>query len=410
MKEKTFKLLIGLLYAAVIAIISVLFFTNDFGVVDLRKTSVIIGVGIDIEDDELLLTAQVAVPQPAENGENTKFSTVTGKGQTVACAMNDVNIKTGFFPKLVFCKLVLLGESCFTRDTNTLLNYFFDNEYTGLTPKIAACSGKAGDMLSLELPFGDSPIDFIERILSEEAQKSGNVSTTDLNQFGQGYFKKSTAAYMPFIEFAEEEDGNADGGQQGSEGGQQGPSEGGGSGQSSSSEGGGGGGKKVEFMCNRTAVFTSGVCKGILDEQTAFAFNLLNSKIRHAYTECGSDDERTVLGLRNCKGDIDLKIEKGVPTLTLSFKATAKLMDDGSDKRGKKETDEGTPKEALKKGEKTIKEQMQQLFKDCKEWQCDVLGAKDLLFKKNYKYYDTFKDILYDKLEVKYDVKLKSVS
>ncbi len=410
MKEKTFKRLIGILYAAVIIFLSVLFFTNDFGIVDLRKTSVIIGVGIDIDGDDLVLTAQLAVPQPAENGENTKFSTITGKGKTVACAINDVNVKTGFYPKLVFCKLVLLGESCFTRDTNTLLNYFFDNEYTGLTPKIAACSGKAGDMLSLKLPFGDSTTDFIERILSEEAQRSGNVSTADLNEFGQAYFTKSQAAYMPFIEFADEEEGNESGNGQ-SGGGQSGGQSGGG--DPSASEGGGSGGgegENIEFMCNRTAVFSDGVCKGILDEEEAFAFNLLNSKVRHAYTECGSGDERSVLGLRNCKGDIDLKVEKGIPTLTMSFKAIAKVMDDAKDQTSKKNADSRTPEEALKKGEKTITEQMQKLFKYCKEWQCDILGAKDLLYKKNYKYYDTFKDILYDKLEVKYEVKLKSIS
>lgn len=407
MKEKTFMRLLGIFYAAIIIFLSVLFFTNDFGILDLRKTSVIIGVGIDIDGDDLVLTAQLAVPQPAENGENTKFTTITGKGKTVACAINDVNVKTGFYPKLVFCKLVLLGESCFTRDTNTLLNYFFDNEYTGLTPKIAACTGKAGDMLSLDLPFGDSTTDFIERILSEEAQRSGNVSTTDLNEFGQRFFKKSQAAYMPFIEFADEEDGNngsqSGGGQPGGGGSDPSASEGGGS-------GGGQGGSNIEFMCNRTAVFSEGVCKGILEKDEAFAFNLLNSQIRHAYTECGSGDERSVLGLRNCKGGIDLKVDKGVPTLTLSFKATAKVMDDAHDQTSKRQSDSRTPEEALKKGEKTITEQMQKLFKDCKEWQCDILGAKDLLFKKHYKYFETFKDILYDKLEVKYEVKLKSVS
>lgn len=406
MSEKIFKRLIGLIYAAIIIFLSALFFTNDFGIVDLRKTSVVIGVGIDIEEDDLVLTAQLAVSQPAENGENTQFTTVTGKGKTVACAINDVNVKTGFYPKLVFCKLVLLGDSCFTRDTNTLLNYFFDNEYTGLTPKIAACKGKAGDMLSLKLPFGDSSTDFIERILSEEAQRSGNVSTTDLNKFGQQYFTKSQAAYMPFIEIVQKEESEGSG--QGSEWGQDsGGGQGSGGGQSQQS-GGGGEDENIEFLCNRTAVFSAGVCKGVLDIKSAFAFNLLNSKVRHAYTECGSDDERNVLGLRNCKGDIDLKIDKGVPTLTLSFKATAKLMDDAQDETGKKHAESHTPDDALKKGEKTITEQLQQLYKDCKDWKCDILGAKDLLFRKNYKYFETFKDILYDKIEVKYEVKLKS--
>ncbi|MDE6849938.1 MAG: hypothetical protein K2J54_01295 [Clostridia bacterium] len=101
MKRPRLKRSLTILYLLVFAVLAFLFFTNDFGLLDLRKTSVVIGVGLDIEEDEVVLTAQLAVPQPAENGENTKFNVVTGEGATVAAALNEVNVKTGFYPKLV---------------------------------------------------------------------------------------------------------------------------------------------------------------------------------------------------------------------------------------------------------------------------------------------------------------------
>ncbi|MDE7257327.1 MAG: hypothetical protein K2N50_05170, partial [Clostridia bacterium] len=133
MKRPRLKRSLTILYLLVFAVLAFLFFTNDFGLLDLRKTSVVIGVGLDIEEDEVVLTAQLAVPQPAENGENTKFNVVTGEGATVAAALNEVNVKTGFYPKLVFCKLIILGESCFGENITKLLEYFYRNEYTGLT-------------------------------------------------------------------------------------------------------------------------------------------------------------------------------------------------------------------------------------------------------------------------------------
>ncbi len=414
MKRFNFKKLIGYFYALTVLLLSALFFTNDFGLVDLRKSSVVIGVGLDVENDEIKLTAQLAVPQPAENGENTKFASVTGSGKTVACALNEVNGKTGFYPKLVFCKLIVLGESCFGRDVNTLLNYFFDNEYTGLTPMIAACSGTANKLLSLQLPLGDSTTDFIDRLLSEEAKKSGNVSSVNLNLFGQGYFTESGTAYMPYIEsdvLSEEEEQGGQGGQEqsgGGQGGQSGQEQQGGSGGGSSSGGEKQGGlEATEFVCAKTATFTKGRFSGLLDKEQAFALNLIKYDISHAYTECGTDEERTVLGMRNCKGESELIIENGAPVLKLSFSASAKLLDDENDVEGKSVFSR-TPEEVLRSGERTIAKQFSSLFDFSKQNGCDVLGVKDMLYKYHYKYYGVLKDVLYDRLSLVCDVKLKA--
>lgn len=412
MKESRLKRLTGLLFAVILILISVLFFSNDFGILDLRKSSVVIGVGIDKEGEELKLTCQVAVPQPAENGENTQFTAVTGTGKTVACCLNEVNIKTGFYPKLVFCKLILLGESCLTEDVNTMLTYFYSNEYTGLTLNIAACKGSAGEMMSMSLPHGDSITDFLERLLSDEAQKSGNVAAVTLNEFGQGYYNKGATNYMPYIEIEgqSEESGGGSGGSGGSGGGQQGGSSGGssGGGQQGGSSGGSEGGEQTEFLCNKTAMFTDGYFKGILNEDATFGLCLIKNSIRHTYTECGNDQRRVVLGLRNCKGDSELIIEHGVPVLKFSFKAVAQIVDDETDKNKKKQEKGTTPDDALRQGEEQLKDLFVQLFESAKESDCDVIGVKDMLYKKHFKYYDTFKDIIYDRLSVVYEVSLKS--
>ncbi len=401
MKESFFKRLTGFLFATIIILLSALFFTNDFGLVDLRKSSVIIGVGIDCEGENVTVSAQLALPQPAENGENTQFSVVTGEGQSVAQALNDINGKTGYYPKLVFCKLIILGESCFGRDVKQLLNYFYTNEYTGLTAKLAACLGNAGDLLSLKLPYGDSSTDFIERLLSEEAQKSANVSTVDLNDFGQGYFSESAASFMPLIEVVkggEQKEGES-GGQSESGGGQSAS----GGGQSKSGEE-----EDIEFTCGKTVVFDKGFMKGVLGEEEAFALNLLNGGIRHAYVACDGGDKKYVLRMRGCRGGVSLKVNKGVPVLKLSFSAVAKIQDRTPDSKKTQSADGKTPERVLRLAEQTLKDKMQALYKNTTEMGSDVLKAKDMLYKNNHKYYETFKDILFDKISVEYDVKLRS--
>ena len=400
-KESLFKRLSGLFIALLVLVLSALFFTNDFGLVDLRKTSVIIGVGIDFEeDDEMTLTAQLAVPMPAENGENTQFTCVTGRGKSVAEALNDVNVKTGFYPKLVFCKLIVVGESCFDKDINSQLNYFFSNEYSGLTPKIAACKGKAGELFSLQLPYGDSVTDSVDRLLSDEAQKSANVSTVNLNEFGQGYYSKSKASYMPYIEVS------GGSGEQGQAEGQDGGSQGG-DGQGKSQSQRGNSGKEVEFFCGKTAVFNSGILAGVLSEDQAFGFNLLNGDIRRTYVACGEGESAVTISIRDCKGDISLKVEKGVPVLKLSFSAAAKVQDDKA-KSNKQRSEGQTPDEVLRLGEQTIKGFLEDLYAYTRDIHCDVLGAEDLLYKNQTKYYQALKDNLEKSLTVVYDINLRS--
>ena len=61
------------IYWVLIIALLCLFFTNDFGILDLHKTSLIVAVGIDSAGDEVEVTAQVAVPQPSQSGDSIKY-------------------------------------------------------------------------------------------------------------------------------------------------------------------------------------------------------------------------------------------------------------------------------------------------------------------------------------------------
>ncbi len=400
MKRPRLKRALSIFYLFIFVVLTFLFFTNDFGLLDLRKTSVVIGVGLDIEEDEVVLTAQLAVPQPAENGENTKFNVVTGKGNSVASALNEVNVKTGFYPKMVFCKLIVLGESCFGEDITTLLDYFYRNEYTGLTLSIAACSGKASELISQEFPCGNSATDVIDKLLSSEAQASGNVAAATVKDLGEKLFSKSAAAYMPYLENGVKEDSGSGGG---------------GSGGSSSggSSGGGGGSQQCgesELTCNKCAVFADGYFKGVLPVKETFALNILFNKVRHVFVESGEGEEAKVLGLRNCKGGVDLKLENGKPVVEFKFKATAKVQDGGEGFAPEQAKQTAVDGKILKQGEDNIKELFQSLFGSVQSLDCDILGLKTLLYKYFYNSYGQYSKELLNTAKVVYEVKLKSAA
>lgn len=398
MRRPRLKHALSAVYLLIFAVLAFMFFTNDFGLLDLRKTSVVIGVALDTEGDDVVLTAQLAVPQPAENGENTKFNIVTGTGPTIASALNEINVKTGFYPKLVFCKLIVIGESCFDRDLKTLLDYFFRNEYTGLTLSVAACEGKASELIAQQFPCGNSATDVIDKLLSDEARASGNVSTTTVKALGEKLFSPSECAYMPYLEngILEEEGG------------------GGGSGGESGGSGGGGGGsqqcEESELVCDKCAVFSEGVCKGVLSKDQTFALNLLYGNVRHAFMESGESGEGHVLGLRDCKGDVVFKVEGDSAMLELKFAATVKIQDDERGFSPEKVKEGGVKDEILRTGEDTVCALFESLFNEIKSLGCDVFGLRTKLYKNYYGRYEEMKDGVYDNLEFKCAVRLKSSS
>ncbi len=405
MKRPRLKRSLSIFYALLFIALTFLFFTNDFGLLDLRKTSVVIGVGLDIEDGEVALTAQLAVPQPAENGENTKFNVITGNGATVAAALNDVNVKTGYYPKLVFCKLIIVGESCFDEDLSDLLDYFYRNEYTGLTLNVAACEGKASELIAQQFPCGNSATDVIDKLLSSEAQASGNVTATTLKNVGESLYSESRSAYMPYLENGIiDEEGGGSGGEGGGSSGE--------SGGSGGSGGGGGGGspqcEESELTCDKCAVFRNGYCVGVLPQKETFVFSLVENKVSHAFMESGTGDDVVVLGLRDCKGGVSLTFENDKPVIEFKFKATAKIQDSGDGFSPEVIDDKEKNMRALKSGEETLAQLFNSLMDILKQADCDALGLRTMLYKQHYDKYEKHSQNLLNAVQVRHSIKLKT--
>ena len=432
MKSVKFRKFSVILYWLIFIALLCLYFTNDFGLMDIHKTSIVVAVGIDSEGEEVKVTAQLAIPQPSQSGEGVKYSAVQGSGITVADALNEINSKTGFFPKLLFCNLVLMGESCQKLNLFKTMGCLYRKYFSELTANVAMCKGNAYDMLQMNAMYSQEPSDAILQVLADEAKRSANVSAVDLKDIALDNYSKSQACYMPYIE-AIKSGTSASGGNGDSSGGDPAQSPEGGSGESSGGisggdssggqEGGSGGGssggrssgggqsQEVEFTARKTAIFRDGEFAGILDEAQSFALDILKNGIRVAMLPCDAEGKHNTMALKGVKGGVELKVDKGVPKLIISVKSQTRIQ--GSAEKvnpAKTVSDDIVSKEVLKATEKALKDRIEQLIAVCREKDCDLLGAKDQLHRFNFKYYDAFKDDLLSRMQVEYDIKIVSVS
>jgi Ger(x)C family germination protein len=403
----------AVLYAVILISFTVLFFTNDFGVVDIHKTAVVSSVGIDVQDSNVKVTAQLAVPMPSQSGENVLHTPVVGQGPTFADALNDINSQTGFYPKLLFCRLIVLGESCQDEDIFKLLDWFYRDEYSSLTALVAMAQGEAGELLSAQTSFSDSTSLTVERVLSEELKKSANVSTVNLKILGQQYHSPSQSCYMPYLSKVEEGDTSQEesSGGQGAQSGQSGQNgQGGQSSQSNQSQGS----DQTEtsgFYCRKTAAFYKGKFVGTLTEEEATSLNLLKNNVKRAILSVEEGGTPYALGLRKNKKHTSISVENGEIIVTCNYSAVARIQNIQAASSPQNQARSAlVPQAVLNAATQKLQADFQSLLAFCKQTDCDLLGVKTAIYRKQNRYYKALSPNLFSHVTFRVNVQLKGGS
>ena len=198
------------LWILLFALLVLTFFSNDFGLVDIQKTALVLAAGIDRDEDGFRLTAQIAVPKGTDRTTGgTSSVEIDGRGSTVSECISDLYARTGWVPKLIYCDLVVLGESAAEKDVFDCLDAFLRNEYMPDSCLLAACAGSAGELLSSTSAIDDTSALALEKLFSDAAEQAGQVMTTTLREFAIGYFGESRSGYMPYVRAQAQEGSSA---------------------------------------------------------------------------------------------------------------------------------------------------------------------------------------------------------
>ena len=395
MKIKRFlAALPGKLCLLIVAAVILIFFSNDFGLVDIQKTAIVLAVGIDRDGEDFALTAQIAVPKGSDRTTGgTSSVEIEGRGATVPDCISDIYAKTGWVPKLVFCNLVLLGESAVQADVFSCLDFFLRNEYIPNSCQLAACEGSAGEMLSSQSAIDDTSALALSKLFSDAAKKSGYVMTTTLREFAVGYYGVSGSGYMPYVR-AQAQEGSSSGGAD---------SSGGGTGSSGGSEESGTQEQKV-YSAEETAIFSGGRLAAVLPREQTFAFSLLEGNV---YTGSFQADGQTYVVLKN-SGSVGLELPD-VPMATLSLELRVQLYG----------TREASPPEEIAKSmltpeqearaEEVLTGYLSDLWDSCVQTGCDLFELRTKLYRTSLAEYGKWKDSILS-AAVKIETSVKSLS
>lgn len=381
-------------YILLSVIVVFAFFSNDFELVDIQKTAIILAAGVDRSENGYVLTAQIAVPKGSERTTGgTSSVEIKGEGETVSDCVAQIYAKTGWVPKFIFCNLVVLGEETAKERTFGALDYFLRNEYMSDSCLVAVSAGKAGDLLSSISAIDNTSSLAVNQLFSASAEKSGKIAKNTLKDFAIGYNGVSKSGYLPYVRM-QTQSGSDDQAQSG------------GQGQGSSQKQSGAGTEQKIYTAEETALFFDGKMVGLLTPEQTYAYNLLNeSVVSSEITVKEGGKNHSLVVLRN-KGAVKLSV-KNNPSLKFEVSVTVRVSSCCSDAPiGSMAYAEVSP-ELEAEVRKKVNGALQELWENSQNCGCDLFFLNRTLYRTSRAKYAEWKDSLLTALEPEFDVSVK---
>ena len=369
--------------------LAVFFFMNDFELVDIQKTAIILAAGIDRKETGYSMTAQIAVPKGVDRTTGgTSAVNFIAEGETIADCVADIYCKTGWVPKFVFCNLLVIGEETAKENVFDALDFFLHNEYMSDGCYVAVCEGKAEELLTSESAVDDTSSQAVAKLFNDTNTKSGKSTKMSLREFAIGYHSVTKSGYMPFIVQHKQEGSGSE-----SSGGQSGS--------------GGGGQQEQKIYCaERTALFYDGKQVGLLGPDETFAFCMMAGKMFNGYLLTEEDGKPVTLTVLDDKAGVSLDT-KGAPKITVQVDLTVRLFNRSIPAEIEDVAREDISNELLENAKGTVEELVKKVFEATRESGCDLFKLNQSLYRSSKRKYEEWKGLL-SSVPATYEIKVKS--
>lgn len=386
MKTLKSKIILILIFA-----LFLFFFSNDFGLVDIDKTAIIVALAVDKgKEYNYEVTAEIAVPEATDQNSETKNAQVTGKGNTIGEALKEVSDLTGWFPQLNFCNLIMISDSLKDENVIKILNFFAITFRVQDSCLIAMSEGSAKKVLEDSSPLDDIASFAIQKILLKQPGFDKNVLDNNVKDFCVSYYNPSSSSYMPVISKNTVEGSSSDANKSGPQSGQS---------DSSSNQSGNSSGQKIVFSARKTALFKNGIRVGELSEDQTLTLKILTSNVKSTIYPIEksidgiSETKHYLLTILKNKAKIDINVKDNKLNLDINVDIFCKLSDENSE-----DIDQSLPKntplpQQVKEAfTKKLTDEIYELIEKTNTLNCDVLNIERRLYKYHQSHYPTFKD------------------
>ena len=371
-----------------IAFSMLLFFTHDFGLIDINHTAIIVAFGIDVDENENFeISTQIAIPQASTSSSSNSESIISAKGRTIVEALDKIAVNTGWYPLFSFCKLIILGENVLSGNVMKVINYFIRTDRIPDSAALCACEGTAKKLLLSNTPLDSVSSFALQKILDQDYAKLDRIANINVKNFANGYYSKSSGGYLPFVRAIESGDS-----QNVSQGGS------GGSGGSGNSGGEQTGDKSDVYDASSTLCFSRGEAVCMLTAEETLLFNLRNKNsidtfIKLDDAEINGQKTPVLVEIDETNKKYAFKFENGKPIYEIKLELQCRVVSANADLPVSELFPAAeAPEEILRATEKKIVETLEKLYRKLQIADCDLFGIKNSIYKFHYGNFEGLKD------------------
>ena len=389
------------IFILIFVAIFIFYFTSDFALLNIEKTAFIVSLGIDKVENEYAVTAQIAVPETAIGQSSNDESVITANGKTLYEAVTKIGEMTGWYPKLSFCNLIILGESMLLENVFNVVDFFIRSYKVEDSAILCACYGPAKEVLLSHSPLDNISGLSLAKIFVRDYNGASRILTTSIKEFSIGYYSRSESAFMPKVNTVETDVNSKSGEQSASTLSE--PS----SGSANEQEG-----KKAPVIYDATTsiFFYKGEVKGELtnDESLCYALTIRNAKDSYISVNSISEDGvkgNFLFGIEKVQNKKYLTFDGGEPTLNIDLNVWLSIIDTdfAEDIDTVSNLGEMTNK-MLYDCKKHIETTLVSVFEKTKNSGCDLFKIKNEAYKRHTSEYKKHKLTLLDDCKLKLNI------
>lgn len=366
------------IYVIIFIGLFIIYFTQDYTLINIEKTALIVTLGVDKTENGYEITSQIAVPDGESTKTTNKEAVISSNGKTLYEAVSGISDKTGWYPKLSFCNLIVLGESLKTENVMDVLLFFIRSYKIEDSAIVCTVKGEAKELLLSSSPLDNISGLSLSKIFVKDYENASRVYTASIKDFCTNYYSKSSFGYMPYVKTIPTDE-SGEGGKTVSASTTTEPETG--------SQKKGGEQQLVIYDATTCYLYNKGYYVTELTSDETLCLSLINKKVKEAFITITATDNDGVLGeylidILKSTRKVDLKIENDKPTLYINLKVWARVSDANSTESMDIVSNLGKLNDNMKfKTETFIANNLVNVIDKSKQSSSDIFEIKNLLYK-----------------------------
>lgn len=177
---------------------STIFLSGCFKITEINDTVVAVGRGIDIEGQEILFSAQLALPEPEEGASKEEPAiVVTARGDSFALAARNIYYNTPRKPLWSMIDTIIIGENLARQDASLFADYLARNRNLRLNANLfLAYQCTPEDVFKVKVPLEKLSAVALNKMIDLQENQLGIYMPVKAKEF---LFKAGTPGVEPVL-------------------------------------------------------------------------------------------------------------------------------------------------------------------------------------------------------------------